>query len=258
MGTPGRFVWYDLLTTDPVTSIEYYSKLFGWNTTEWDMGEFGRYTALLNGEQPFGGVVPLNPDDGTLSHWISYVTVDDVDAACERATAHGGQVGVPGTDIPGIGRFAVVIDPQGAVISPFMGAEGQEPPDPDGRPAVGSFAWSELLTHDTEAAKAFYGELFGWSSRVAMDMGEMGVYTIFRRGEDQDTAGMMKLPTGFGASPRWLNYVLVEDLPAVSAEIANLGGQLWVDNKDVPGVGAFSVGSDPTGASIAIWKAMSL
>ena len=132
----GRFVWHDLMTTDAARALPFYTTLFGWRAETMPMGGAGEYTMFHVGDEGLGGMVPLDPAHGIASHWIAYVTVPNVDAACEQATALGGTVGVPPTDIPNVGRFAVVEDPQGAVFSPFHSTSPDVAPPAIGRDSV--------------------------------------------------------------------------------------------------------------------------
>src|SRR5688572_7611016 len=151
-----RFVSHDLMTTDLAKSLEFYTALFGWERKPFDLGPAGTYDMLYAGEIGIGGMVPLSGEEaqGVPSHWIGYISVGDVDAAAAKADASGGKTRVPPTDIPTVGRFAVVEDPTGAVFSPFRG-QGPEQPQPANAP-LGTFAWDELMTSDTEKAGEFY------------------------------------------------------------------------------------------------------
>jgi predicted enzyme related to lactoylglutathione lyase len=249
--TADRFVWYDLMTNDMRGSLAFYTDLFGWTAREVPMGEMGTYTMIRSGETDVGGIVPLDPSQSVPSHWIGYVATGDVDAAAGRAPSLGGKVCVPPTDIPGVGRFAVLEDPAGAVISPITFKEGPGP-EPQGPPATGTFCWNELLTTDTDAAARFYEGLFGWTVS-AMDMGAHGTYSIFRRGE-ADAGGMMKMPAEASARPHWLPYVAVSDVDESVARVAALNGRVHVRPCDIPNVGRFAVVADPAGASFAVFK----
>jgi predicted enzyme related to lactoylglutathione lyase len=113
--THGAFSWNELTTTDSKAALEFYTKLFGWNTEVMHM-EFGDYTILKVGDRPIGGVMAL-PREGCPVTWTGYVTVDNIDETAKLTESLGGKVYVPPTDIPDVGRFAVLCDPQGAVIS---------------------------------------------------------------------------------------------------------------------------------------------
>lgn len=109
--------WNELATNDAEASRAFYSGLFGWTTkvspeyTEW------------NAEgKAIGGLRTINPGEPTPPNWMPYFAVDDCDASAAQATALGGMSCVPPTDIPTVGRFSVVADPQGAVFALFKPA----------------------------------------------------------------------------------------------------------------------------------------
>jgi hypothetical protein len=125
----------------------------------------------------------------------------------------------------------------------------------DTAPKTGTIAWIELNTTDVPAAKKFYTELFGWTTRE-MDMGPIGTYTIFQAG-GADLGGFMTMPEEMrqqGAPPRWMNYMNVVDVDASAKKVEALGGKICAPPFDVPGVGRMAVISDPTGGTIAIYK----
>jgi len=110
----GAFSWNELTTSDPKAAVEFYTKLFGWHTEVMHM-ECADYTIVKAGERPVGGIM-ASPPDAPIA-WTSYVTVDDIDDTAKLAESLGGKVCVPPTDIPDVGRFAVLKDPQGAIIA---------------------------------------------------------------------------------------------------------------------------------------------
>lgn len=251
---PGRFVWYDLMTTDAARALPFYTTLFGWRAETMPMGGAGEYTMFHVGDEGLGGMVPLDPAHGVSSHWIAYVTVPNVDAACEQATALGGTVGVPPTDIPTVGRFAVIGDPHGAHVSPFTFPDAA-PPEREGPPPDGSIAWHELMTPDPEAAMAFHGPIFGWSY-ATLDLGDLGEYWIAERG-GIGTGGVARMApehVAAGARAHWLLYVAVADVDRSAAHAADLGGTVLVPPSDIPGIGRFAVLRDPAGGQIAIYR----
>ncbi len=115
--THGAFSWSELMTPDPAAAADFYGRLFGWTTQVMDLGT-GAYTVVKCGETSVGGIMGMPADAGAMPPaWGCYVTVDDVDATAARCRELGGTVLMPPTDIPTVGRFAVLRDPQGAVIS---------------------------------------------------------------------------------------------------------------------------------------------
>jgi predicted enzyme related to lactoylglutathione lyase len=242
-------VWYDLMATDLDGARTFYADLFGWTYREEDMTGAGKYNAIVVGETGMGGMVPLDKSAGLPSHWIAYVTTDDVDAAATKATTLGGKVGQEPFDIPKVGRMAVVVDPTGGYISPFKFAGDPAPETP---PGPGRFVWHELLTHDVKEARAFYTGVFGWDAHE-VDMGETGTYWIMKRG-DIDTAGMMQMPDSAPAPSHWLFYVGVANVDERTDRAGALGATVMVPPRDIPNMGRFSVLADPTGAPIAMFQ----
>ena len=113
----GMFSWNELLTTDPAAAKEFYTQLFGWTTQVFPMGAYD-YTIVKVGEADIGGIMSIpEMSKGMPPSWGAYVTVDDVDATAAKAEKLGGKIIVAPTDIPAVGRFTVIQDPQGAVIS---------------------------------------------------------------------------------------------------------------------------------------------
>ena len=118
-------------------------------------------------------------------------------------------------------------------------------------PATSTFCWNELMTGDIEAAKTFYTALFGWETKE-MAMGPGGTYTHFTSA-GKDCGGMMKTPDP-NIPPHWLSYVTVDDVDASTSKAEGLGAKVCVKPTDIPDVGRFSVLTDPTGATIALYK----
>ncbi|NJN96999.1 MAG: VOC family protein [Anaerolineales bacterium] len=114
---PGALCWNELATRDSQNSSDFYTQLFGWTAQTQPMGETN-YTVFNNGDNMNAGMIEMTAEWGDIPpHWMVYLTVTDCDASAEKVTALGGKVLVPPTDIPNMGRFAVVQDPQGAVFS---------------------------------------------------------------------------------------------------------------------------------------------
>jgi predicted enzyme related to lactoylglutathione lyase len=239
----GQVVWHDLMTTDVERAKSFYGELLGWEFEVWKPGELDYTTITANGQQP-GGIVTLDPAAGTPSHWVGYVLVDDVDAVAERATQAGGTVQVAPTDIPEVGRYAVLADPEGAVIAAV--APAHDMPSPQG-----VFVWEELLTTDVEGAKAFYETVLGWTN--AAWEGE-APYTLFKSAGVQDVAGVMDKPAEDRSPPHWLTYLAVDDVDAAVEKARGLGATAYVEGVDVPDVGRIAVLGDPTGATVGLFR----
>jgi predicted enzyme related to lactoylglutathione lyase len=239
----GKFVWHDNNSTDVEKAKRFYTQVLGWELEVWKPGAMD-YPMIKVGDQMHGGFNASQ--SGAPSHWLGHVLVEDVDETVRRAEAAGGKVLAGPMDIPEVGRFGVIADPQGAVLSAFT--PSGEPP-----PSEGVFVWDELLTSDVDAAKSFYTEVFGWSTRD-MDMGQMGTYVVFRRGGDVDAAGCMRLPEGIQAPPHWLPYIGVQDVDGTVARAKELGGKAFMEGMDIPNVGRIAVLQDPAGAVFGLFK----
>ena len=237
----GRFVWHDHVSNDPEKAIRFYSELLGWESEIFKTGDADYPMIKANGAT-HGGFGPSQ--GGAPPHWMGAIGVEDVDEAARKAEAAGASVVVPPTGIPETGRFAVLTDPQGAVFSVYSSASE------DWSPSEGVFVWDELHTTDVDAARAFYGELFGWSAND-QDMGDF-TYTIFESGGEQ-RAGAMPEPSG-GLPPMWMTYIGTDDVDATCRRAEELGAQKHAGPDDIPGVGRFAVLSDPTGAVFALFR----
>jgi uncharacterized protein len=113
----GAFSWFELMTTDVEGAKAFYTKLFGWDTEKMSMPGMV-YTVVKTGGKGIGGIMTIPQEARGMSPiWGAYVTVDDVDATSRAAEQLGAKLLVPPRDIPDVGRFCVIQDPQGAVIS---------------------------------------------------------------------------------------------------------------------------------------------
>lgn len=248
----GRFVWYELMTTNTEAAKAFYSRVIGWGTAPFKGGG-EPYTLWMAGETSVGGMMTL-PEEarkmGAPPSWTGYVAVPDVDATAKQAAALGGKVLVPGTDIPEVGRFAILQDPQGATLAAFRPAGREEMPLPK-EPQKGQFSWHELTTTDWKAAFTFYSKLFGWREMQRMDMGEMGTYLIYGVGETQ-LGGMSNTPPQMKAPPHWLYYVRVDDAGAAAERVKAHGGRVLNGPMEVPGGDKIAQMMDPQGAMFAV------
>ncbi|HSM34975.1 MAG TPA: VOC family protein [Longimicrobiales bacterium] len=251
----GRFVWYELLTTDPEGAEAFYGSLMGWGTDEWqapveDMPPYRMWT--VDGTS-IGGIMEL-PEEarqgGAPPHWLGHIATPDADATAARAEELGATVLMGPHSIPEVGRFAVIRDPWGATFSAYTPAG--EAPGHEGEPKVGEVVWHELLTEDYAGAADFYGDLFGWTRGEPMDMGEMGIYQIVERNGVQ-LGGIMNRPPEWPSS--WLYYVRVDDLDGKIEAVRSTGGKILNGPMEVPGGGRIAQGLDPQGGAFAIFEA---
>ena len=117
MPAHGAFCWNELATTDAGAAKKFYTELFGWKLKQSQAAGMA-YDEIVVGGREMGGIYQATAEQGnTGSHWVAYVAVDDVDASAGRVAELGGQVHVPPTDIPNVGRFCVIQDPTGASLA---------------------------------------------------------------------------------------------------------------------------------------------
>jgi uncharacterized protein len=246
----GDFVWYELLSTDADAAQRFYSEVVGWSIEDSGMPGMD-YRILDAGDGQAGGMMQLTPemrDGGARPAWLGYVGVPDVDAAVDDWTGAGGSVGMPPMDIPGVGRMAMLTDPEGVPIYVMRGVSDDVSTafrTADAR----HVRWNELAARDDAAALAFYGERFGWTVEGAMPMGEMGNYSFIAA--NGVTIGAAMRVQGDG-QPRWLYYFGVEDIDAAAAKVASGGGEVLNGPHEIPG-GEFSVHAlDPQGVQFGL------
>jgi len=247
-----KFVWYELMTTDAPAAEAFYRNVVGWGAQDAGMAD-RPYTLLNVGETMVGGMTPLPQEvraAGARPGWFGYIGVDDVDAFADRVKHAGGAIQRGPDDIPGIGRFAVVADPQGAAFVLFQGAPGMQPPPPVAPGTPGHTGWHELSARAWESAFTFYSGLFGWTKAEAVDMGEMGVYQTFAVGGLPIGGMMTRSETGPG--PGWRYYFNVEDIDAAAARVTEGDGQVQSGPHQVPGGSWIIHGLDPQGAVFAL------
>ncbi|MGH8138914.1 MAG: VOC family protein [Steroidobacteraceae bacterium] len=247
----GRFIWHELMTTDPDAASAFYSNLVPWKTQPSGMPS---YTIWMSGKSRAGGLMALPHGDasGTPPHWIIYIGTPDVDGTVQAAQRLGGKVLKGAADIPNVGRFAVLSDPQGAAFALFTPAPGSsDGASPAG--GVGEFTWHELATTDPDSALRFYSELFGWSKGAGHDMGAMGVYQLITHG-GQDAGGVYKARDA-STPPSWLSYVRVADAAKAASTAKAGGGRVLHGPIEVPGGSWIVMLLDPQGGAFAVVEA---
>jgi uncharacterized protein len=241
------FIWYELLTSDPDAAARFYGAVIGWQAA--DSGQAGMdYRFFSMHGVAVGGLMALPPgaaEAGMRPGWLGYVSVADVDRSVASFVAAGGALHMPAMDVAGIGRMAMVADPQGAalyVMTPIgSGAATSFAP---GKPGHGG--WHELHARDWPAALAFYARQFGWGKAGELDMGPLGTYLQFNDGSGAMAGGMMNDPAA--ARPYWLYCFNVDDIDTASVRIAAHGGQVLMSPHQVP-TGEWIVRAlDPQGA----------
>ncbi len=237
----GPFIWYEYASADLERATAFYGHVVPWTVAESGMPGI-QYTVLNAADGGIGGLV--STDGGRRPGWLAYVAVADVDATLSAYLSNGGTVVVPATDIPGVGRFAVLNDPDGttlAVMTPSSDATWT----PDSMRKPGHCGWHELFARDNNRAMDFYARVFGWTRSTAMDMGPMGTYQLFAQ-DGVDIGGMMTM-TEHMPAPLWNFYFIVDGVDAAMERAKLRGASLLNGPHQVPGGGWVVQMADPDG-----------
>ena len=251
----GSFIWYELLTGDAKAAKAFYDSVVGWNIdAEAPPGGMDyRMINVADGSHA-GGVMQLDDKmlaGGAKPVWLGYFGVDDVDAAVAAMTADGAQVQMPAFDIPGVGRLAMLADPQGVPFYVMRGAS-DEASTAYQRMGIGHVAWNELLTSDDGAALAFYGKHLGIEKIGAMPMGEMGEYSFIANGDSKGEAVGAMMRAQPGTPLGWGFYFRVPDIDEAKAKVEAGGGTVLQGPMEVPGGEMVFNAVDPEGVVFGV------
>jgi len=252
----GGYIWYELMTKDADRAKDFYDAVVGWNVQK-GPEEYGTYRVIGRSDGGYAGGMLLITDEmaehGAKPAWLGYIHVADVDDAVTGIEAAGGKTLMPATDIPNVGRIAMVSDPQRApfyVMTPIPPAG-----DPHAKSDVFSpggiqrCGWNELSSSDPAGARRFYGEQFGWTSDDFMPMGEMGEYRFFKHGDVVigAVAGTME-----GDPSHWRYYFRVPSISKAKETAEAKGGAIRMGPHQVPTGEYIIIGADPQGAEFAL------
>ncbi|MCP3730528.1 VOC family protein [Sphingomonas sp. MG17] len=249
----GSWIWYELMTPDAQASRAFYEGVVGWKIDAESAMPGMEYRMIHAADGQAGGVMTLDADmlaGGARPCWLGYVGVDDVDTTVEQLKAAGGSVHLPPQDIPDVGRFAMVADPQGVPFYVMRGASDEDS-NAYGRMATGHVSWNELQTSDDAASFTFYNGLFGWEKAGGMPM-PWGEYAFLRNkgaGDAMDAVWGAMMPREKPEHPvGWTFYFRVPDIEAAHARVKELGGTPLSDPMEVPGGERVFHATDPHGA----------
>lgn len=248
----GQFFWYDIMTTDTKAAARFYSTVVGWGTLE--QGTAGKeYTVFTVNGQGVAGLMPIPEDvaqQGAKPGWMGYISVEDVDAGAAELKKLGGTLHREPQTVPGIIRFAVVSDNQGAAFYIARGLAKQTMPEfPMDMP--GTVGWRELYATNLKSAFAFYQAMFGWTKGDSIDMGEMGTYQLFMTGGSTAAGGMVTKPPSI-PRPFWGYYFNVPAIDAAVDRVNSAGGTVMMGPQQVPGGQWIVQCKDPQSAYFAL------
>jgi uncharacterized protein len=249
MNPQGRFVWYELITTDVETARAFYANVIGWEMRDASIPAMA-YTLCATAGGTVCGLIDLPAEVGRLGAkpcWIGYVGVDDVDVAATRAIELGGVVEVAPQTVPGVSRFAIITDPQFVPLGVFkwlMPRPQRSAPD-----IAGEIGWHDLMASDEAGAFAFYQALFGWQ-KAGTQSGPLGTYQLFSAG-GETIGGILAKPPG-APSPLWLHYFNVDDIDAAVKRATAADGRVLYGPTAAPGDKWVVQCMDPQGALFAL------
>lgn len=231
--------WHELVAPDVEAAKSFYSSLFAWDLKVWKPGTADYAMAHVGGRNHAGFFAHAV----AAPHWLVYFVVDDAEATAARAVELGGRVARPAEDIPDVGRFVLLADPQGAIFAVIALFEPEER-------ATGVFVVDELMTADVGDARRFYGDLFGWQAKPVD-----GSYDLFLAPGGGVVAGLMAKPESARTSA-WTTYIGVEDVEPMVELAVQLGATVVVSPTTIPsGVGRFAILVDPVGATFGVYAA---
>ncbi|MGB9140800.1 MAG: VOC family protein [Aestuariivirga sp.] len=246
-----KHIWYDLVTPDLKAAEKFYANVVGWKISDAGMPGMS-YSILSAGDIMVGGMMqsPKGGDElDVRPHWNGHIYVADVDQYAMLAVAAGGKVCREPSDIPDIGRFAVVADPHGATFIMFK-PNSNEAPKPVPPNTAGRIGWHELAAGDGKTDWDFYSKLFGWTKDRDLDMGQMGIYRIFATGGEAVGGMMTKMQDT--PKPHWLYYIEVDAIVAAAARTTKAGGKIVMGPHQVPTSQWIVQCTDSQGAAFAM------
>jgi len=249
---PGKFVWFDLVTSDLAAERRFYGEVFGWQFRVID-GAPGSYTLIEDDGHEVGGMFEhAPPPDATrAARWLALISVRDPAAAVRYVEQHGGTVIAPPATLVGRGTHALLRDPEGAVFGVLKSESG----DPADTPVdEGDFYWLDLFARDPLRAAEFYRGLAGFD--VSLREQPPGGWRVVLAAGGYARAGIAPLPAPI-RQPGWLPYVLVDEVAATLAKVRAAGGQVLLEPRAELLNGNLAVFADPGGGVLGIlsWAA---
>jgi len=241
---PGKFVWFDLFTTDMTAAANFYGALFGWEDRRTNENDASVKTFYHHGK-PVANMIGRESIPGD-SQWLAYMSVDDVDSALEITEALGGSIHREAKDLPNRGRIGVAVDPQKAAFAMVTSPVG----DPlDVKFVFNRWLGCELWTTDVSGASDFYTKLVGYSVNV-VDVHEKVQYRLLAS-QGHRRGGIVEIPWS-DAAPEWVPYIAVESILATVTKAQELGGKLLLEPDMSVKQGHIAIIADPAGAIFGI------
>jgi hypothetical protein len=241
---PGKFVWFDLFTTDMTAATNFYDALFDWDFERTNEDNPAVKTVFHQGS-PIATMVGRNGEPGN-SQWLSYMSVEDVDAAIQITLNNGGSVYRPARELPNRGRIAVVLDPQKAAVALLTSSTG----DPgDNAFVMNRWLGSELWTSNVNDAVNFYQKLAGYDVNLVDVHKTMQYKLLTQKGKHR--AGVVEIRWD-DVKPEWVPYIAVKNILETVTKAQKLGGSVLLPPDMSVKEGRVAIIADPTGAVFGV------
>ena len=244
---PGKFVWADLFTTDPVAATKFYSGMFGWTANT--INQDGKaYTVFSNGSRPVAGLAPRPPSNTKRpSRWISYIAVADLSATVKLVAKAGGQVRAEARDFPDRGWQAIIADNEGSTIGLLQSSSGDSV---DEEPKPGDWNWFELFVKQPKAVATFYQRILNYGIAPDLRTERKNDYLLSSGGLAR--AGVAPLPDREDAKPGWLGVIRVASIDEALTRAVKLGGDVLVPPRPAAYESRFAIIADSTGGTVGL------
>ena len=246
----GTIAWREYIAADRDIAMAFYRDLIGWDIAPVTMGTPNDpYQMVSINDLPITG---FDTTDGSEDppHWLTYLTVpDSVEATLSRAVDLGGEIVRAPQDLHGIGRYAVLRDPDRALVAAFQPLEPSTPPPATWSPAPGSISWYAVSSHDLGRTASFYAAIFGYDPPASEEVFSATNTPVLTTGQHLH-AGV--LPAGPDLAPQWLIYIVVPDADALLQPSIDLGGHPITPVMGIPKVGKILGIRDPLGAAFFV------
>jgi uncharacterized protein len=244
---PGKFVWADLFTTDPVAATKFYSGVFGWTANK--ITQDGKtYTVFSNGSRPVAGLAPRPPSNTKRpSRWISYIAVADLSSTLKVVTRAGGQIRAEARDFPERGQQAIIADNEGSTIGLIQSTSGDSI---DTEPQPGDWNWFELYVKQPQVVSGFYRQVINYDTAPDLRTERKNDFLLSSGGLAR--AGVAPLPDRADAKAGWLGVVRVASIDETLARVTKLGGEVLVSPRAAAYESRFAIIADSTGGTIGL------
>jgi predicted enzyme related to lactoylglutathione lyase len=248
----GQFSWADYHADDLAQARDFYAGLFGWKPDTRDSPGGSGYVVFRRGGKSVAGMGDLTGATKPRSMppvWNHYVHVNHIEGVVKAAVDAGGHVVLEPTAILAAGQVAGIADPSGGTT--YLWQAGSHT-GADLRDNVGAAAWNELLTHDVDGARDFYGKVFGWQFKKVSGR---ATRTLFCTVNGKINGSLTDMGNDWGDSPpHWLLYIRVADVSQSAARAKELGGRVCVEPADTP-FGRAAIVNDSRGAMFGLTNA---